>query len=64
MGMPQGSILGPLLFCLYINELPNICTEAECQLYADDTVIYVPAKTLDKAAELLNKQMVSVSQWL
>lgn len=31
-GIPQGSMLGLLLFCLNINELSNICTEAECQL--------------------------------
>lgn len=50
-GIPQGSVLGPLLFCLYINELPTVYKQAECQLYADDAVIYVTAKTPEKAGD-------------
>ncbi len=64
MGVPQGSILDPLLFSLYINYLPKQCEGIQVQMYADNTVIFTHAKTAELAAEKLNVATERITQWL
>ena len=44
-GFPQGSILGPLLFSLEINDCPQVIRHSKCHLYADDLQIYLESST-------------------
>ena len=62
--VPQGSVLGPLPFLIYINDLPNISKVLHFFLFADDTNIYYEAEPPKTLEHVMNKELRELHKWL
>ena len=63
-GVPQGPVLGPIFFLLFINNLPKVIKHSEVCLFADDTVIYNSNTNPETLEKELQEDLTSVSNWL
>ena len=63
-GVPQGSILGPLLLLLHIIDLTTVSTTSLSVLFADDTDIFMSGKNLQYMTMTLNEQLTAIYEWL
>ena len=63
-GVPQGSILGPLLFLLYVNDMPDHLKKTTPYLYADDTQISSSSYDFETLAQNLNDDLNNIQRWL
>jgi len=63
-GVPQGSILGHLLFTLFMNDLPSVIGNCSVNLYADDTTIYYSSRDAQEVKEVIEAELRAVTCWI
>lgn len=63
-GVPQGTILGPILFVLYINNIVKCVNECKINMFADDTILYISGNDLNQMYITINRELAVINNWL
>lgn len=63
-GVPQGTVLGPILFLIYINDMMKCVKDCKICMFADDTMLYIVGKNVNELIQTINLELKNIYEWL